>query len=116
MDGDVDGAYPQVHDALKLPLRQVGEGDIIAQQEGKAGVVVLKVKGFTHTRRHLVHKTGMNCQIVACPGVNDGPVLTQSLKDLSELFPAVESVAVVPAMAQGEGVPSSSRPSRAVSA
>lgn len=50
----------------------------------------------------------MNCQIVACPGVNDGPVLTQSLKDLSELFPAVESVAVVPVglTRYREGLPS----------
>lgn len=38
----------------------------------------------------------MNCQIVACPGVNDGPALARTLRDLGSLFPAVESVAVVP--------------------
>ncbi len=38
----------------------------------------------------------MNCQIVACPGVNDGPALDRSLKELGELHPAVTSVAVVP--------------------
>ena len=38
----------------------------------------------------------MNCQIVACPGVNDGPALDRTLADLGALYPAVESVAVVP--------------------
>ena len=38
----------------------------------------------------------MNCQIVACPGVNDGPALERTLDDLSGLYPAVTSVAVVP--------------------
>lgn len=41
-------------------------------------------------------KITMNCQIVACPGINDGPVLDQSLRELSALYPAVNSVAVVP--------------------
>ena len=38
----------------------------------------------------------MNCQIVSCPGVNDGPALERTLADLGALHPAVESVAVVP--------------------
>jgi len=38
----------------------------------------------------------MNCQIVCCPGWNDGAVLTQTLEDLKSLFPAVSSVSVVP--------------------
>ena len=38
----------------------------------------------------------MNCQIVACPGVNDGPALDRTLRELGELHPAVTSVAVVP--------------------
>lgn len=38
----------------------------------------------------------MNCQIVACPGINDGPALARTLKELGEMTPAVESVAVVP--------------------
>ena len=36
----------------------------------------------------------MNCQIVSCPGVNDGLALARTLADLGELHPAVESVAV----------------------
>ena len=38
----------------------------------------------------------MNCQIVACPGVNDGPALDRTLRELGKLHPAVTSVAVVP--------------------
>lgn len=38
----------------------------------------------------------LNCQIVSCPGVNDGPELLRSLTDLEALYPAVECVAVVP--------------------
>jgi putative radical SAM enzyme (TIGR03279 family) len=38
----------------------------------------------------------MHTQIVLCPGVNDGPYLERTLDDLSGLFPAVASVAVVP--------------------
>ncbi|MCC6173668.1 MAG: DUF512 domain-containing protein [Chloroflexi bacterium] len=35
-------------------------------------------------------------QIVLCPGLNDGPVLDQTLRDLSALPDVVQSVAVVP--------------------
>ena len=38
----------------------------------------------------------MNCQIVSCPGINDGPALDRTLADLGALHPAVASVAVVP--------------------
>ena len=38
----------------------------------------------------------MNCQVVACPGVNDGPALARTMEALGQLYPAVTSVAVVP--------------------
>ena len=38
----------------------------------------------------------MNCQIVACPGLNDGEVLQQSMEELAALYPQVKSVSVVP--------------------
>ncbi len=37
-----------------------------------------------------------HCQLVLCPGLNDGPALLQSLNDLLALAPAALSVAVVP--------------------
>jgi len=38
----------------------------------------------------------MNCQIVACPGVNDGPALEKSLYDLAAYWPGLGSIALVP--------------------
>lgn len=38
----------------------------------------------------------MNCQIVACPGVNDGEHLKKTMADLAGLYPYVKSVSIVP--------------------
>ena len=38
----------------------------------------------------------LNCQIVCCPGVNDGEELKRTLNDLADLMPNIQSVAVVP--------------------
>lgn len=38
----------------------------------------------------------MNCQIVCCPGLNDGEALKKSMEDLSLLYPQVNSVSIVP--------------------
>lgn len=39
----------------------------------------------------------MNCQIVLCRSLNDGAELDRTMGDLAELYPAVNSVSVVPA-------------------
>ena len=38
----------------------------------------------------------MNCQIVCCPGWNDGDALMRTLGDLKAMYPAVNSISVVP--------------------
>ena len=38
----------------------------------------------------------LNCQFALCPGINDGAELERSLNDLLPLYPAVQSVALVP--------------------
>lgn len=38
----------------------------------------------------------INCQLVLCPGINDGEELRRSLTELAELSPAVQSIAAVP--------------------
>ena len=38
----------------------------------------------------------MECQLVLCPGINDGEELIRTMEDLARLAPAVESVAGVP--------------------
>ena len=47
-------------------------------------------------RRFAAANITMNCQIVSCPGINDGEALAKTLRDLSEMHPAVTSVAIVP--------------------
>lgn len=38
----------------------------------------------------------MNCQIVLCKNVNDGEELVRTISDLQSLYPAVQSVSIVP--------------------
>lgn len=38
----------------------------------------------------------MNCQIVLCPGINDGKELDRTIKELAQLYPYVNSIAIVP--------------------
>ncbi|GAA0722265.1 DUF512 domain-containing protein [Clostridium malenominatum] len=38
----------------------------------------------------------INCQIVLCPGVNDGEELIKTVEDLYKLYPSVQNLAVVP--------------------
>lgn len=49
-------------------------------------------------RLRLLAKNGLrfHCQIVMCPGWNDGEALARTLEDLRSLFPYAQSVALVP--------------------
>ena len=38
----------------------------------------------------------INCQLVLCPGINDGDELKRSINDLTALYPSVSSIACVP--------------------
>lgn len=38
----------------------------------------------------------MNCQVVCCPGYNDGGELSRTMRELAELYPGVYSVSIVP--------------------
>ncbi len=53
-------------------------------------------EGIGIMQRFARHGITMNCQIVSCPGLNDGPALSRTLRDLAEMHPAVHSVSVVP--------------------
>ncbi len=55
----------------------------------RAGEALSYMKRFSDSGIH------MNCQLVLCPGLNDGAELERSLSDLSAL-PGVQSIAVVP--------------------
>ena len=72
----VHATDPALREAM-LKHRRAGECLDITGRFAKAGIT-------------------MNCQIVSCPGINDGPALARTLRDLGGLYPAVASVAVVP--------------------
>jgi putative radical SAM enzyme (TIGR03279 family) len=42
------------------------------------------------------HQIEMHAQVVVCPGWNDGPHLERTVRELSEFYPAVRSIALVP--------------------
>ena len=37
-----------------------------------------------------------HCQVVLCPGINDGKILIRTIEDLASLYPAAQSLAIVP--------------------
>lgn len=47
-------------------------------------------------RELAAHHITVHTQVVVTPGLNDGPVLEQSVRDLAGLWPTVQSVSVVP--------------------
>lgn len=42
------------------------------------------------------HGLSFHSQVVLCPGINDGAVLEKTVRDLASLYPAAESLAIVP--------------------
>ena len=47
-------------------------------------------------RRFAQNGIVMNCQIVCCPGLNDGEALERTMCDLEAMYPGVHSVSIVP--------------------
>jgi len=52
--------------------------------------------GLDNLRRLAAEGIECHCQIVLCPGVNDGEHLARTISDLAALWPGVRSVGVVP--------------------
>lgn len=52
--------------------------------------------GLTNLRRLADAGIDLHCQIVLCPGINDGVVLESTVRDLAALHPRVQSLGVVP--------------------
>ncbi len=53
-------------------------------------------RGYELMQRLAAGGIEMECQIVCCPGLNDGEALSRSMRELSALYPQVNSVSVVP--------------------
>lgn len=73
----VHATDPEVRRELLGNKRRGGECLEIMQKFAQAGIT-------------------MNAQIVACPGLNDGPILQKSMEELAALYPQVRSVSIVP--------------------
>ena len=56
MHGNIDRADVHFEDSLDLPVCDIGKRDIIAEQEGKSGIIVFKIQAFAHSFRELVDK------------------------------------------------------------
>lgn len=72
----VHATEPQLRSML-LGHRRGGEGVELMRRFAQAGIT-------------------MNCQIVSCPGINDGLHLQRTMEDLAGMYPGVGSVSVVP--------------------
>ncbi|MGM9521337.1 MAG: DUF512 domain-containing protein [Oscillospiraceae bacterium] len=53
-------------------------------------------KGIEIIRRLAKAGIEMNCQIVCCPGINDGRELSYTMRELAKLYPSMNSVSVIP--------------------
>ena len=53
-------------------------------------------EGIDIVRRLAANDIEMNCQIVCCPEINDGEELKYTMRELSALYPSVNSVSVIP--------------------
>ncbi len=53
-------------------------------------------EGYALMQRLAAGGIEMNCQVVVCPGVNDGAALQQTMEELAKLWPQVPSVSIVP--------------------
>ena len=56
MHRHIDGADVHFNNAVDLVLRNVGQGDIVAEQKGHSRIVILEVKTFAQAFGQLVYK------------------------------------------------------------
>jgi len=61
---------------------------MLGHRNGGAGIEIM--------RRFASSGIVMNCQVVACPGINDGAELDRTMEDLAGMYPGVNSVSIVP--------------------
>ena len=85
LEGDVDGGQPVTTDSVNIVLRHICQRHIIPLQEGKSGIIILKIQGFSHPRRHLVNKTE-DALIMAVPVFIHQTVLKLNAKILVKVL------------------------------
>ena len=56
MNGNIYRADMHFYYSADFVLSEVGKGNIVAEQKRKSGIIVFKVKTFSHSFRELVYK------------------------------------------------------------
>jgi putative radical SAM enzyme (TIGR03279 family) len=97
-----------------VTLANIGRAEIERIKEQRLSPLYVSVHATEPAlREHLLGKSGilpilevmkelaearitMHCQIVLCPGVNDGAAFARTVEDLAQMHPFVASLAVVP--------------------
>lgn len=90
-DGDIDRLIRMRVSPINISVHTTNPGLREKMLSNRfAGNVYERMKKFAAARLY------MNCQIVLCPGYNDGVELDRTINDLSALLPYTSSLSVVP--------------------
>ena len=57
MHGYIDRCQMEPDDPVDILFRHIGKRNVISLQEGKSGIIILKIQSFPHSLWHLVNKT-----------------------------------------------------------
>lgn len=97
-----------------ITLTNIDDNEFLRILKRKAGPLYISVHATDpETRIHMLrnpnagnilerlrtlaaHGISFHCQIVLCPGINDGAILVQSIREIAGLYPYAQSLAVVP--------------------
>lgn len=91
-DSDVDRIIKMHISPVNISVHTTNPELRVSMMKNKrAGEVLVYLKRLAEAGIEL------NCQIVLCNGINDGKELDRSMRELAELYPALNSVSVVPA-------------------
>ena len=52
----INGGQVIFNNPLHIPFGHIGKRHIITLKEGKSGIIILKIKAFPHSLRHLIDK------------------------------------------------------------
>ncbi len=90
-----DAEFQRIVDERLSPLyvsvhATVPEVRVRLMKNPKAGLILQQID------RLAAAGIDMHTQLVVCPGINDGPVLTRSIHELADRHPRVRTIAVVP--------------------
>ena len=91
-DSDIDRIIKMRISPINISVHTTNPGLRVKMMGNKRAGEVLK-----YIKKLADHDININAQIVVCKNINDGEELERTLKDLCAFYPAMQSIAVVPA-------------------